>query len=319
MEYNRTEIPSTSIPAYPTPVEKTEAIRYPREVALVHRQQTVYINSNLLPADAAKGQCPLTIYDSMNSHFSRYEVCLINQQKQAATANMSVSDVLKLQRMTDYAYAKNLETKQATSGDSEKNRPGWTVKFVSGNLKGMSPAQVIAEEGEGGIQKLRDQYKYLQQYADKYPNNKKIMDAILDAIEINKAGKIQEGGNTGPARLVLHATGMRPLTRKVRNDGKSFVYDMTITWTFGADNPVNITTENYYAPVVRKDDGRLNVMYKERDTATAIKNSMDLSADEWADMMYLIQADMRRFEMLHAKTQYEAAERAQRMLRQNNN
>ena len=317
MEYNRQEIPSTSIPAYPT-VEKTEAIRYPREVALVHRQQTIYINSNLIAADAAKGQCPLTIYDSMNSHFSRYEVCLINQQKQAATANLSVSDILKVGRMSDWAYQKNIESAMSTAGNSDKNRPGWTVKFVSGNLKGMSPAQVIADEGEAGIQKLRDQYKYLQQYADKYPNNRKIMDAIIDAIEIHKAGKIGEG-SSGPAKLVLHATGMRPLTRKVRADGKSFVYDMTITWTFGADNPVNVTTENYYAPVVKKDDGRLNVMYKDRDTTSAIKNSMDLSADEWMDMLYLIQADMRRFEMLQAKSQYEAAAKAQAELRRSQN
>lgn len=267
---------------------------YPLEIALVQKKQTFYINSHLVPV--GKDDAPLLTYKNPES-LSRYELVIINEDKKATTANVPVNEILRLQRISDYLYPKHLEKtwKPKTADD---------VIITSGKLKGRTPSQVLLEDADGK-DSLRSQYKWLQDNLDKYPKNKIQMDAIVQAVKLFDEGKLE--GATELNNISLYVSGMRPLTSRSVPDSLDtkfkFVYEITLEWLLGENVTVSIL--NYYAPVEKLPDGRLNVMKSAYDKATFIKNSMTLTADEWMNCLYNISMDMRRFEQVHAQGTYD--------------
>lgn len=79
--------------------------------------------------------------------------------------------------------------------------------------------------------------------------------------------------------------GCRPLVRKRRQDGKCFCYECKVIWDFSKDYPVICDIRNYYAPVIKKDNGLLNVAIKEKDTSTEIHNEFSMTAAEWLNVV----------------------------------
>jgi len=273
---------------------------YPLEIALVQKKQTFYINSHLVPV--GKDDAPLLTYKNPES-LSRYEIVIINEDKKATTANVPVNEILRLQRISDYLYPKHLEKtwKPKTADD---------VIITSGKLKGRTPSQVLLEDADGK-DSLRNQYKWLKDNLDKYPKNKIQMDAIEQAVKLFEAGKLEVSNEV--SNIELYESGMRPLmSRSVPSNLDSkykFVYEISLEWLLGESVTVSIL--NYYAPVEKLPDGRLNVMKSSYDKATFIKNSMTLTADEWMNCLYNINMDMRRFEQINAeKTYKESAEQS---------
>ena len=57
-----------------------------------------------------------------------------------------------------------------------------------------------------------------------------------------------------------------------------------------------ITIVNYYAPVIKKDDGMLNVQVKQRDQTTLRNNTVNLTFEDWAYVQHMIETDIERFE-----------------------
>lgn len=285
----------------------------PLEVANIVRTKTLYVNSHLSKFDAEKGDFPLMVYDMNN--YSRYEFVLINEDKKCAVANIPLTQVWRLQRMTDHYYGAHLD---ATLTKTESNlSAAYTVQLTSGNMKGKTPAQILMEtaDGEEAKKLLRAQYSFLQKNLSSYPRNQKQMDAILDAVRLFEAGQLSKSKtDSSGSTIVLYDAAMRTLRSKRvpqhlldKNPNFKFVYDMKIEWALGAENAVTVTIINYFAPVLTLEDGRLNVLRKEADRDTGVKIVMNISADEWADILHLIDIDMRRFEMLHAKESYAIA------------
>ena len=98
---------------------------------------------------------------------------------------------------------------------------------------------------------------------------------------------------------------MRPLIRRKRADGKCFVYEITIRWNGGADRPVEIEIRNYYAPVIQKDSGLLNVMAK--DKADEARNTISLTIDQWLWIEHILDTNIQTFESLCAAKNYKMA------------
>ena len=293
----------------------------PLEIANVVRQKTLYFNSHLTKFDAEKGHYPLMTYDVSN--LSRYEVVLIDEKK-PAVANIPLTAMWKVQRLTDFYYNKHLEA-VLMKGESELSS-GYTVQFTSGNLKGKTPAQIIfeTEDKEEAKKVLRKQYVWLKDNAKRYPKNVEQMNAILDAVKLFEAGQLSatKTKQSGTATVIYEAQ-MRPLRSKrvpqellAKNKNFCFVYDITIEWALGAENAVTVTICNYYAPVLVDDKGMNKVYRKDADKDTFIKISMNISADEWANIIRFIDMDMRRFEMLNAKDSYTTAMAIDQKLRE---
>lgn len=301
--------------------EPTNTRAYPNEIAAVVRQQTFFIDSYLSPAASDDGydNAPLMMY----GHFSRYRAYIINKDKKRAYANISVQAMQALINLSNAVYPEYIKDKMlgASGGADDKpaeNHPGYSVTFSSGAFKGQTPAQILLRDGEKAVDALRGQYKFLRDNVTRYPRNQMVMDAITDAVDLFKRGELSaDSASTGAGRHVtLYDVSLRPLVRQKRDDGMCFVYNAKIMWDFSADAPITIAIENYYAPVERLNDGRLNVHASQRDMSTLVSNTMTLSVDEWMWCVHQAEMDMRRFEAINAQKTWDDAQQA--IVRQRN-
>lgn len=275
---------------------------YPLEVASIVRKQTFYIESHLGMADVNSGEKPFHVYNK----FSRFVACIINENRKAATANIPVSEMIHIIRKAKYAEMREYMSTAFGKQDSE-GHPGYTVRFLAGELKGKTPAEILLEQGEKGIAVLQEQLNYLKRNVERYPNNAKVIEAIRDAAGLYRAGKLDEHANQRGV-IELYKAEMRPLRSRVRQDGKTFVYNISINWIPGNQYPVEVKITNYYAPVTKLEDGRLNVQVKQRDPQSVICNTMVISGNELMEMLYAVQTNMRQFEMIHAQELWKQAE-----------
>lgn len=300
-------------------------LKNPKELVSIVRNQTFAIQNELVKAECQDGSEPLKFY----SHFSRFPIVIINAERKATTANIHVGDIPDMVARTNFAHTKDMEmafmpktiapTASANGGEDLSNNIAFTTILTLGNgLKGKTPAQLILED-PNNTQKLNNQYKWLKENIDKNPkfkdNNKKQMDAIAEAGRLYKAGKLTADvaaaastpTNAGQS-IVIYETGMRPLIRRKRPDGKCFVYEVKIEWVLGNKYPVNVEIQNYYAPVTQDAKGLLNVKASEK--VDVIRNMMRLSAADWEYVMYMIQTNMRTFENAMGNFAYKTATEA---------
>ena len=231
---------------------------------------------------------------NLHSKFSRFPVVIINENNRPATANIPVNEMLNIIMKSKTLH--DLEIKQAcTPHNEEFSSPAYTVRFTSGDMRGMTPAEVLLKDPENS-KKLNEQYTILKENLPKYPKNKKQLDAITDAARLYKEGKLQKSERTVIPSYLLYESGFRPLTRREKKDGLTFVYQIKLTWNFGESNPVRLEIENFYAPVIQTEQGLLNVQAKEKKNSTA--NEFHFSLDEWNWLIHLIESNIRIFEAI---------------------
>ena len=139
----------------------------------------------------------------------------------------------------------------------------------------------------------------------KYPKNKEQMEAITETGRLAKAGNLnaEDAESVAATSFVLYDTGMKPLMRKTdpKYPGMNATYELKVEWEFGQKYPVKIRIENYFAPVITKDSGMLNVEKRKRAANSVAISEIRLGADEWEHVIYRMQMSMRNFEMLNAK------------------
>lgn len=288
------------------------AIKDPKEIGSAVRPEKAFcVTSQLVTAKSADGEHPLKVY---HSGFSRFVFALLKsgKDKGSVTANIKIDDIADLLARSDYAFKKSMDFETQPKVKAESSSPAYTVKIASGNMKGKTPAEVLIENPEN-LTALRNQYKWLKENVQKYPKNKFQMDAIEDAAKLLEAGKLNKAESPAVAApsIKLYEADLRPLIRKPREDGMCPVYGIKIYWHIGEDNPVEITIVNYYAPVVKKESGQINVDAAQKDMTTFKNISQRVTEAEWMNIVREIRANMRQFEMLNAKAVFADADEAE--------
>ena len=277
-------------------------IKQPYEIASVVRKQTFYVElrySLRKPED----QTPMKIF----TQFSRFIFCVINEERKATSANIPIPELAGICHKTNYAANLNY----SMEGKKKELSSGYTTRFVAGEFKGKTPAQVLSELGEKGLESLRSQYKWLTENVERYPRNKDVMDAITDAVNHYKNGSLDSSNNVDS--MVLYEADLRPLRSRKRDDGKVFVYRIRILWHFGIEYPVSVEITNYYAPLEILPDGRFNVKVSERDKNSVITNVMAIKATEWLHITetmknYISALTMNNVGLLTPESAYQASE-----------
>lgn len=285
---------------------------YPMQCASIVRNQTLGIEARLSPTDVKEGESPLEMYN----HFSRFPVVLIGDDRKAATANIPIAEMQMLIRRSEYAMNKQMEREMSpvsASSDAPLSA-AYTTRIVSGEMKGKTPAEVLLAEADGQ-NKLNQHYQWLQNNLSKYPNNKKIMDAIADAAALQKAGKLTQQVSRNTFSLL--DIGMRPLIRKTNAKNNCFVYELSVSWVFDQNYPVQIEISNYYAPVTKTDKGLLNVQKKNMEKDSLVSVKMKLSFMEWNSVIEGVKRTMRIFENSHGAAAFQSASREDRKNREN--
>lgn len=268
----------------------------PREIAYIVEKSTFAILDGLTESNIENEEEPLTLH---SRKFSRFSFLIINQDKKAATANMNVKEMFGFLEKSHFAMQQEMLYQFNSGSNEEEELPlAYTVTITSGTLKGRTPADVLLNDGEEGKKLLNNQYTFLKNNLSKYPKNKTQMDAIVNASQLLKEGKLDADavGKGQTKRISLYSSGLRPLVNRKNNAGMSFVYELTVDWLLGEKRPLMITIVNYYAPVIKKDDGMLNVQVKQRDQTTLRNNTVNLTFEDWVYVQHMIETDIERFE-----------------------
>lgn len=278
--------------------------KYPREVAAVVRKtKAIAISAYYNLAKADEGDTPLAIYDKT---FSRLTVAALDTEakgKGSATANIPVRELAEIFVRTDYAFTKHMDALYSTNdSDAEPTSSAYTVRISAGTLKGKTPAEVLIDDPEGGMEALKKQYAWLKENAEKYPKNKVQMQAIKEASDLLKAGKLSAASAKSANKpIVLYNAEARALIRKKREDGMCPVHNLDIVWNLGEDSPVCVTVTNFYAPVLERADGTISPQVKNMDRESMVRISMNCTSKEWLNTIRAIKASMSQFEMLNCK------------------
>lgn len=280
--------------------EEKVVTAYPKEIVSVKTQnQTFCVNAELSKMSSENGGEPLKLF----SPYSRFIFAVISNGK-SVIANIPFLQCAGIEQKSTYALNKHLdfslESNASNNINSESNSndntnsnsddnlsPAYKVRITSGIHKGKTPAEVLLEDENNKIS-LKNQYIFLNNNLSKYPKNKEQMDAIVDATNLLAAGKLKKDNVVSLKMVDLYDSGPRPLdSRKPDEHGNSFVYSINIKWLIGENNPVQITIENYYAPVVKKEDKTVIVKVSQKVNST--KNIMNLSLNDWAHTLKMMQ------------------------------
>ena len=225
---------------------------------------------------------------------------------------------------------------KAVSADiSELKTKATGTMFGFGNLRGKTPFLVLVEGGtdSGALKKqrsiLQGQRDFLQEQLPRFKNNQVIIDAIDAAFGLlDNAGNLKPGvldsdparqgnllaqpvqpENTIPEEIILHAAAPKGNRRKMDpNTGLCPTYEIQAKWTIGNLYPVEVMIRNYMAPVKTSPTGGQQTEVSRMDRSTLIVNTFKLSSQQWFNCLYMMEANMRRFELLSAKTQFSQAD-----------
>lgn len=264
----------------------------PRECLSIVRDQTLILENKLTKASFELGNEPLKLY---HNAFARFNFVIINSNKKPASASIKVNEIPYIMTASDYAAKKELDL-SLTKSDDEKLDVAYTAKIITGKHAGKTPAQLLLDVDniEENKQFLVSHYNWLKENLSKYPNNKHLMQAISNATNLYKEGKLKDIKVDNADEMMIYNSGYRFNIRKQREDGKTLIKELSIKWIFKRNYPVQICIKNYYAPVKRNDDGTVNVLAKEG--SDHLINTMNLSFAEWENMKYMIKTSMRLFE-----------------------
>ncbi len=207
------------------------------------------------------------------------------------------------------------DKKSRGTGDAEL---AYSVTFRTGSLKGKTPGEVMLSYPEEGESTLKKQIAFLTEHLKQFPGNQAMIDACNAAINAAKNGTLKEGGNNAPSlsREIYH-TPLKYLATRKNDEGKYFVYTMTIACDYTKDSfPWEITIMNGWADVDKKPDGTVNISSK---VMGRISSTINLSDDE---LMYLegsMERTLQAFELTNFRKQFERAEQISAELRKNKN
>lgn len=284
-------------------------MNYPNDIFTLIRQKTFSIEGHF---HTDFEESPMKIF---HDSFSKFKFNIV-ADKEAVSFNLHIEDLPGIVAKTRIASDTHFVPKQAavTSGH---NSPAFTVRFRTGNLKGKTPVDVLLEDPEKGKEMLNGQYKWLKENLEKYPANKEIMDAIIDATKQDLSALSSDAvSSSGSTVMTIVDIGCRPLTRKTRDDGKCFCYEGKVTWDTAKKYPVCVSIKNYYAPVTKKDDGTLNVNISGKDKNTEKVKDFNMTAEEWLAAVQMMESTRDAFMFCNFNKAYAIASEAGRVNRE---
>ena len=277
-------------------------MKNPKECVCIQQKQTFFILNELAKPECKDGSEPLLFH---HDTFSRFRVVIINAEKKPATANISVKEIPGIIQKIQNLNLKQLLAEKTGKTDTQKSA-AYTTVITSGRLKGKTPAVALNESEAVNKPLLVNQKNWLQQNLAQYPRNAEQIRAIEEALKLLEEGKLNqtEAESSNRTEVVFHS-GMRPLVRRKRADGKCFVYEIEVKFHAGLERPVTIEIHNYYASVVQKETGLLNVTSK--DTSSEIHNTFSMTMEQWYWVAHVLETNIQTFESVNAIELYRTA------------
>lgn len=301
--------------------------KYPFQIdSIVHKSKTVTrtfgMEARLFSPpeenDDREPAAPLEMHEGY-SVFKGTLIAKENTDRKFVAFNIPAKDIAYIHKKTSMVMAEALSKKlkpvkkvkpAKEEAEESSESAAYTITIPSGILKGKTPAEVLAGDPTGE-EKLNRHKKWLEDNVEKYPRNQLQIDAIDEALQLKREGKLAEAIPTTSENedelptveiYVSPSKNVKPLDK----EGRYTVYDVEVTYDASKGMPFTITVNNCFAPV-EKTAGKNNiVMSKAVDKK---KISMALSEDEWYTMVDTMLSQKTLFETLTYPEQLKMAQK----------
>lgn len=287
-------------------------MKNPKEYYWKNGKKTFCVMNELTQPECIDGSEPLSFH---HETFSRFHFVIINEDRRAVVANIPVSEMPGIFKAINNQaiisqVSKRLQAATASSGEERtavRDSSAYTVFITAGKLKGKTPAGALLENAEVNKSLLINQVTWLESNLQKYPKNEEQIRAIKEALQLYEAGKLTRDSAAAaiPSKVDIYPGGLRPLVRRKKQNGKSFVYHISISMYENGEKPIEIKINNFFAPVIVTDAGLYNVQAKEKEDDLTV--TFNISLSEWAWFEHQTEAQMRTFENILAPNMYKKA------------
>lgn len=281
-------------------------LKNPKEFYCDNAKNIVCVMNQLCAPSCEDGNEPLTFH---HKSFSRMHFVMFNENKQAVTANIHVSELpgiidgIKNCMISEEIISR---IKAPTNEASNEMSAAYTTVISAGKLKGKTPASAILESTEN-IVLLKNQQKWLEENLSRYPKNAIQINAIKEALALYEKNALKKDvAAVAPStkKYRVHDSGLRPLVRRKKSNGKAFVYQITIDYCESSQRPVVMTIKNFYSTVVQRENGLYNVT---GDIEDEVSITFGFTKSSWSWFVHQSETQMRTFEDLNAETLYRKA------------
>lgn len=142
--------------------------------------------------------------DELPFLFEQYELAKLEKRNFANMRNARVAE----------------STEASNTAAAQPLPPAYTVTIRLGNFKGKTPARVLLDN-PNDLSKLESSRDWLMERVSTHPENKTIIDAINNALELFRSGKLTESGNSQaePSRTSNKEAGDSPAYTVVLHAG----------------------------------------------------------------------------------------------------
>lgn len=288
--------------------------RYPLEIAAVkRRKQTLSIAAALeIPTDIInnKGEKILLPPMHMHSPYSRFVWTLVDisgAQKIYPNANIPSREVSVLKTLTDAMIIRN---RLAVKPRNENVGPAYTTKIMVGkNFAGRTPASILLENGND-LEALLSTQQFLQERMDSQngrfrEGNQRQIDAIQEAVELYRAGKLSHDAIQGDEPVVVYYEPSKTLKNRPAKGDRYFTYSIKMECIPGLNYPWFVSIFNAYMKIEEKAGGTFQTI-----PGTAIDSSasrIQLSDYEFGGIIDRMYAAAQNFETVNFRRQFQEA------------
>lgn len=223
------------------------------------------------------------------SDYSVYKLYIGEAGNGNVYANISVDDMASLIKDADVAEGMHIKMKLLPKkSNGSKSSPAYTTRLNSRvpEYAKKTPAEIYLADPEGGMEYLQKQKAFLEQHlTGNYAKlNQSQIDAINDLIRIAQSGSVD--ASSAVPKLMLYSTPFKGSGRKVRaEDGKSFCYQIDISWLPGETSPVAIKIANCYC-MIGKDN-----LPDLQTAADKKEKTFNLTQKEWDALVNAVKLD----------------------------
>lgn len=235
--------------------------------------------------DETTGKASVAPY-TLHSKMSRFVFTIFSNGKRIS-ANFNAKGVDKFCEKGLWLYRnrgiKFDEYSMLSSGEGYNTgtSPAYTVPIM-GKFNKRTAVQIISENPERKNE-LIEQINYLRDNVGKYPANQKQIDAINEAIKLFEEGKLKKGVLPKSETLTLIPPEVKYFRGKNSKNEKGYQHCYILGMKYDSlagNTPITITIENFFAPLLKSEDGKTVIKVSKRDVSTVKKESFSLTMDE---------------------------------------
>lgn len=197
----------------------------------------------------------------------RLRLTIINKGGNRLQAQFDANELMLIERK----FSLCLEKMMFSQKKETENSIAYTARFYSGKLKGKSPAEVLNEPD--GKEILNEQYKWLRSNLEKYPNNKKLMDAITEAGKLLESGSLKA---VSSENVLIYSSEYRYMTGLEKNTRNYYTLKIECA-TADEKAPYIISMTN---SIFRMNNGQ-----PEDDALTTMSQNFSLTEAEFSEML----------------------------------